>query len=58
MLRPIPATLLRDLVTIKVCIGVDAWQKATWQECTVSQVHIQNTNEMAPGPPRCLTMTA
>lgn len=46
MLRPIPATLLRDLVTIKVCIGVDAWQKATWQECTVSQVHIQNTNEV------------
>lgn len=46
MLRPIPKWLLRDLVTIKVCTGIDAWQKPTWQEYTVSNVHLQNTNEV------------
>lgn len=46
MLRPIPSQLLRDLVTIKVCTGMDAWQKPTWQEYTVSNVHLQNTNEV------------
>ena len=46
MLRSIPQQLLRDLVTIKVCTGVDAWQKPTWQETTVRNVHIQNTNEV------------
>lgn len=46
MLRPIPKWLLRDLVTIKVCTGMDAWQKPTWQEYTVSNVHLQNTNEV------------
>ena len=33
-------------MTIKVCTGVDAWQKPTWQETTVRNVHIQNTNEV------------
>lgn len=46
MLRPIPQQLLRDLVTIKVCTGMDAWQKPTWQEYAVSNVHLQNTNEV------------
>ena len=46
MLGPIPQQLLRDMVTIKVCTGVDAWQKPTWQETTVRNVHIQNTNEV------------
>lgn len=46
MLRSVPQKLLRDLVTIKVCTGVDAWQKPTWQETTVRNVHIQNTNEV------------
>ncbi len=46
MLRPIPQQLLRDLVTIKVCTGVDAWQNPTWQETTVRNVHIQNSNEV------------
>lgn len=46
MLRPIPERLLRDLVIIKVCTGVDAWQKPTWEPTTVNRVHIQNTSEV------------
>lgn len=46
MLRPIPVQLLRDMVTIKVCTGMDAWQNPTWQEYQVSNVHLQNTNEV------------
>lgn len=46
MLQPIPQQLLRDLVTIKVCTGMDAWQNPTWQEYAVSNVHLQNTNEV------------
>lgn len=46
MLRPIPQQLLRDLVTIKVCTGMDAWQNPTWEEYQVSNVHLQNTNEV------------
>lgn len=46
MLRPIPQQLLRDMVIVKVCTGMDAWQKPTWEERTVKNVHIQNTNEI------------
>lgn len=46
MLRPIPQRVLRDLVTIKVCAGVDAWQNPIWTEYQVSNVHLQNTNEV------------
>lgn len=46
MLRPIPRALLVDIATIKVCTGLDMWQKPTFQEYTVSNVHIQNTNEV------------
>ena len=46
MLRPIPSQLLRDSLTLQVCTGVDAWQKPTWQEYTVTGVHVQNTNEV------------
>lgn len=46
MLRPIPVQLLRDMVTIKVCTGMDAWQNPTWDEYSVSNVHLQNTNEV------------
>ncbi len=31
---------------LKVCTGVDTWQKPTWQEYTVHNVHLQNTNEV------------
>jgi len=46
VLRPIPQQLLRDMVTIKVCTGMDAWQKPVWQETSVKNVHLQNTNEV------------
>lgn len=46
MLQPIPSQLLRDSLTLQVCTGMDAWQKPTWQEYTVSKVHVQNTNEV------------
>lgn len=46
MLRPIPSRLLRDLVTIKVCTGMDAWQKPEWDDYIVSNVHLQNSNEI------------
>lgn len=46
MLRPIPQSLLGDLAVIKVCTGMDVWQKPVWQEYTVKHVHIQNTNEV------------
>ncbi len=46
MLRPIPRALLADIATIKVCTGLDMWQKPTFQEYTVNNVHIQSTNEV------------
>ena len=46
MLRPIPQSLLGDLAIIKVCTGMDAWQKPVWQDYEVSRVHLQNTNEV------------
>ena len=46
MLRPIPSRLLRDLVTVKVCTGMDAWQNPEWDEYIVSNVHLQNSNEV------------
>lgn len=46
MLRPIPQSLLGDMMTLKVCIGMDAWQKPSWQDYTVQNVHIQNTSEV------------
>lgn len=46
MLRPIPARLLRDLVTVRVCTGMDAWQNPEWDEYQVANVHLQNSNEV------------
>lgn len=46
MLRPIPQSLLGDMMTLKVCTGMDRWQKPGWQEYTVQRVHLQNTNEV------------
>lgn len=46
MLRPIPRFMLADVATIKVCTGLDMWQKPTFQEYTVNNVHIQSTNEV------------
>ena len=46
MLRPIPERMLGNVVTVKVCIGVDEWQNPSWQDTTVKKVHLQNTNEV------------
>ena len=46
MLRPIPQSLLGDIATIKVCTGIDAWQKPVWSETKVTGVHLQSTNEI------------
>lgn len=46
MLGPIPQSLLVDSVTIKVCNSVDVWQNPTWDEYQVSNVHLQDTNEV------------
>ena len=46
MLRPIPQSLLGDMMTLKVWIGMDAWQNPSWHKYTVQNVHIQNTNEV------------
>ncbi len=40
MLGPIPQSLLGDMMTLKVCTGLDAWQKPDWQEYTVRRVHL------------------
>lgn len=29
-----------------MCTGVDTWQNPSWQTYTVSNVHLQNTNEV------------
>ena len=46
MLRPIPQSLLGDLMVLQVCTGVDDWQTPTWAEYTVHHVHLQNTDEV------------
>lgn len=46
MLRPIPQSLLGDLAIVKVCTGMDAWQKPAWKDYEVKRVHLQNTNEV------------
>lgn len=33
-------------MTLYVCTGVDVWQNPTWQTYSVSNVHLQNTNEV------------
>lgn len=33
-------------MVLKVCTGMDVWQNPTWQEYTVKNVHLQNTNEV------------
>jgi hypothetical protein len=46
MLRPIPGILLKDKMQLKVCMGLDAWQKASWETYEVNGVHLQTTNEV------------
>ena len=46
MLRPIPGALLTDKMLLKVCTGLDVWQKAAWETYEVNRVHLQTTNEV------------
>lgn len=46
MLKPIPSKILRSTATVKVCTGVDRYQKQTYTEYTVQKVHLQPTNEV------------
>lgn len=41
MLRPIPAKILTHNAVLKQCTGMDAWQKATYQDIVLSHVCIQ-----------------
>lgn len=34
------------MMVLKVCTGTDLWQNPSWQEYTVKNVHLQNTNEV------------
>ena len=33
-------------MTLKVCTDIDSWQNPVWQEYSVKNVHLQNTNEV------------
>lgn len=46
MLTPMPMRMLTNSATLKVCTGVDAWCKPTWQEYNIERVHLQNTNDV------------
>ena len=50
MLKPIPAKILKSTATVKVCTGVDRYQKQTYSEYTVKHVHVQPTNEIRKTP--------
>ena len=46
MLKPIPSKILRSTATVAVCSGVDRYQKQTYTEYTVKNVHLQPTHEI------------
>ena len=46
MLRPIPARIMRSEATVKACTSLDRYQKPTYTEYTVKNVHLQPTNEI------------
>ena len=46
MSKPIPSKILKSTATVKVCNGTDLYQKQTYDEYTVSRVHLQPSNEV------------
>lgn len=46
MLRPIPKRILRSTATVEVCTSVDVYQKQTYTTYTVTNVHLQPTQEI------------
>jgi hypothetical protein len=50
MLSPIPGSILRDTVVLKVPTGVDRYQQTTYKSYTVHHVHMQADNHTKKGP--------
>lgn len=50
MLKPIPAKIMRSVITVKACTGVDRYQNQTTADYTVKNVHLQPTNEIRKTP--------
>lgn len=46
MLAPIPSRMLHDTAIFKVCTGMDRYQKKTYEEYTISNVHLQSSNDV------------
>ena len=46
MLAPIPSRMLHDTATFKVCTGMDRYQNKTYKDITVSNVHLQSSNDV------------
>lgn len=46
MLSPIPSRMLHDTATFKVCTGMDRYQNKTYKDITVSNVHLQSSNDV------------
>ena len=44
-LSPIPARILKQSATLRVCSGVDMWQEPTWTETALGCICIQPSNE-------------
>lgn len=45
-MRPIPARILSQTITIKVPQSIDIWKKTEYTEIQQNRVHIQPTNEV------------
>ena len=43
-LSPIPARILKQSATLRVCSGVDMWQEPTWTETALGSICIQPSN--------------
>ena len=49
MLPPIPDRILRSTATVKVCKSVDMYQNQTYDEYTVTKVHLQPEERIVKG---------
>lgn len=45
MMRKPPAHVYADTAVLKVCTGVDAWQKPTWKAYNLTSVCVQSSSE-------------
>lgn len=49
-LAPIPSRMLHDTAKFYVVKGMDRYQEKTYDEYTVSHVHLQNSSDVVKGP--------